>query len=90
MLIMRSGTPSHASTLRQCRRASVARLSTGQCEQVHLLKVLDPVEAFPDYSAQAAVQTQANEQFLRTRTNDFAVFQIGLLATDDELLDQWA
>jgi hypothetical protein len=70
----------------RCTAIPLALLND-RCERPLLLKVLDPPDAFPDYSTETKARIAQNELRLQTAGVAFESQKMDLLATEDELLD---
>jgi hypothetical protein len=57
------------------------------CARIDLLDVIDPFDAFPDYSIEARRKIERNRRRLEKAKINFQSHKVPLLATEDQLLD---
>ena len=57
------------------------------CLAIELLEIHDPTDAYPDYSVEAQRKITRNRQRLKRAKIPFTTQVMGLLATEDELMD---
>lgn len=62
-------------------------LQTDRCQAVELIEVLDPPDAYPDYSAEIKVRTDQYRQLLNGRNILFHSVVSELLIGEDQLID---
>lgn len=63
------------------------RLYGANCVKVELLEIIDPPNAFPNYSVETKERIEQNRQFLQQLGIPFSGDSYNLLATEDELID---
>jgi hypothetical protein len=67
--------------------AVTERMFSENCRAVDFIEIADPVDAFPDYSAETKLKIELNRQRLNRLKIPFRSLVTDLLATEDQLLN---